>query len=46
MIDNLALGLTHLLMIVAAWLLLRRSDLDAEPPQPGTGSGRDGGPGA
>jgi hypothetical protein len=31
MIDNLALGLTHGLMILAAWLLLRRPDLDHEP---------------
>jgi hypothetical protein len=31
MIDNLSLGLTHGLMLLAAWLLLRRSDLDHEP---------------
>ncbi len=31
MIDNLALGITHLLMMVAAILLLRRPDLDREP---------------
>lgn len=31
MIDNLALGITHLLMMVAAVLLLRRPDLDREP---------------
>ncbi len=30
MIDNFSLGLTHLLMIVAAWRLLRRDDLDRE----------------
>ncbi len=30
MIDNFSLGLTHLLMLVAAWRLLRRSDLDQE----------------
>lgn len=30
MIDNFALGLSHLLMIVAALLLLRRADLDRE----------------
>jgi hypothetical protein len=34
MIDNFALGLTHGLMLLAAWLLLRRPDLDSEaPPQ-------------
>ena len=31
MIDNLALGITHLLMMIAAVLLLRRPDLDHEP---------------
>ncbi len=31
MIDNFALGLTHGLMLLAAWLLLRRPDLDHEP---------------
>ena len=30
MIDNFALGLTHLLMMIAAVLLLRRPDLDRE----------------
>lgn len=30
MIDNIALGLTHVLMLVAAWRLLRRPDLDRE----------------
>ena len=30
MIDNLSLGLTHGLMLLAAWLLMRRSDLDDE----------------
>ena len=28
MIDNFALGLTHGLMLLAAWRLLSRSDLD------------------
>jgi hypothetical protein len=28
MIDNFALGLTHGLMLLAAWRLLRRADLD------------------
>lgn len=31
MIDNLSLGLTHGLMLLAAWMLLRRADLDHEP---------------
>lgn len=31
MIDNFALGLSHGLMLLAAWLLLRRPDLDHEP---------------
>jgi len=30
MIDNLSLGLTHGLMLLAAFLLLRRPDLDQE----------------
>lgn len=30
MIDNFSLGLTHALMLYAAWRLLRRSDLDDE----------------
>lgn len=32
MIDNFALGLTHVLMLLAAWRLLRRPELDREPP--------------
>jgi hypothetical protein len=35
MIDNFALGLSHGLMLLTAWLLLRRPDLDSE----GTGKG-------
>jgi hypothetical protein len=31
MIDNFALGLTHGLMMIAAFLLMRRFDLDREP---------------
>jgi hypothetical protein len=31
MIDNFSLGLTHGLMLLAAFLLLRRPDLDEEP---------------
>ncbi len=30
MIDNLALGITHGLMLLAAFMLLKRSDLDRE----------------
>lgn len=31
MIDNFALGLSHGLMMLAAFLLMRRADLDSEP---------------
>ena len=31
MIDNFALGLSHGLMLLAAWFLLRRPELDREP---------------
>ena len=34
MIDNFALGLTHALLLLAAWLLMRRPDLDREGPDP------------
>lgn len=30
MIDNLALGVSHGLLLLAAWLLSRRADLDRE----------------
>ncbi|WP_200911475.1 hypothetical protein [Sphingomonas sp. Leaf33] len=30
MIDNFSLGLTHGLMLLAVWYLLRRPDLDRE----------------
>ena len=30
MIDNFSLGLTHFLMIYAAWRMLSRPDLDSE----------------
>lgn len=30
MIDNFALGLTHALMLLAAWRLLTRTDLDED----------------
>lgn len=38
MIDHFALGLTHGLMLLAAWRLLRRTDIDddaAAQPAPG-----------
>ena len=31
MIDNFSLALTHGLMILAAWYLLKRDDFDREP---------------
>ncbi len=34
MIDNLSLGLTHALMLLAVWLLLKRPDVDSEAPPP------------
>ncbi|WP_337137562.1 hypothetical protein [Sphingomonas aquatica] len=34
MIDNFALGLSHLLMMIAAIILLRRPALDHEGPAP------------
>ena len=38
MIDNFSLGLTHALLLYAAWRLLARPDLDKDddvpPPQP------------
>jgi hypothetical protein len=35
MIDNFALGLTHGLMLLAAWRLLSRADLDEDgAPKP------------
>jgi hypothetical protein len=38
MIDNFALGLTHGLLILAAWRLLFRPDLDdASAPAPSAG---------
>lgn len=35
MVDYFALGLTHLLLALAAWRLVSRGDLDREPA-PGT----------
>lgn len=41
MIDNLALGISHGLLLLAAWLLLRRDDLDSEAsPADKPGRGR------
>lgn len=33
MIDDFALGLTHALLALAAWRLIRRDDLDRDPPE-------------
>jgi len=35
MIDNFALGLTHVLMLLAAWRLLSRPDLGDDDAAPG-----------
>ena len=35
MIDNFSLGLTHALLLYAAWRLLRRPDLNDEAARPG-----------
>ena len=34
MIDNFALGLTHLLLAVGLWRVLLRDDLDRDPDDP------------
>lgn len=34
MIDNLALGVSHGLLLLCAWRLLRRADLDREGDAP------------
>ncbi|MBY8825792.1 hypothetical protein [Sphingomonas colocasiae] len=34
MIDNFSLALTHGLLLLMAWRLLFRADLDSEPPPP------------
>ena len=47
MIDNLSLALTHGLLLLAAWRLLSRPDLDAEdapPKKRGWGRPRDAEP--
>jgi hypothetical protein len=33
MVDNFALGLTHVLMALAFWRLVLRDDIDRDPPQ-------------
>jgi hypothetical protein len=42
MIDNFSLGLTHALMLYAAWRLFSRADLDRDDadPRPSRGWGR------
>ena len=35
MIDNLALAISHGLMLLGAWLLMKRSDLDDDSKAPG-----------
>jgi hypothetical protein len=32
MIDLFALGVTHLLLVLALWRLVQRDDLDQDPP--------------
>ena len=46
MIDNFAILLTHGLMLLAGWRLLRRPDLDHEGPPIDRRMGRKGRPGA
>jgi len=41
MIDNFALGLTHLLMLIAAWRLLRRPELDGDDAPPPAAADRE-----
>ena len=33
MVNNFAIGLTHLLLAIAAWRLIVRKELDADPPR-------------
>ncbi len=40
MIDNFSLGLTHFLLLYAAWRMLSRPDLDNEDSDPEPGWGR------
>lgn len=46
MIDNFALAVSHGLMMLAVWLLLRRPDLDEEPSLRDPGQETGDGPGA
>lgn len=39
MIDNFALAVSHGLLLLAAWLLSRRPDLDHEDESPGDRTG-------
>ncbi len=39
MIDNFAIAVTHGLLLLAAWRLLSRPDLDDDAARPGDGSG-------
>lgn len=41
MVDYFALGLTHVLLALGAWRLMQRSDLDADPVTPASGSDGD-----
>lgn len=41
MIDYFAIALTHLLLAVAAWRLIGRDDLDADPAPPAMGEDGD-----
>jgi hypothetical protein len=40
MIDNFSLGLTHFLLLYAAWRLMARPDLDQEGDGPESGWGK------
>jgi hypothetical protein len=42
MIDNFSLGLSHGLMLLAAWLLLSRPDLDDDAVRPEAGGHKSG----
>ena len=46
MIDNFALGLTHALLALVAWRLIRRNDLDSEPAEACPADARQDQPGA
>lgn len=45
-IDNFSLALTHGLLLLAAWRLILRADLDREPPVAPDPEKREGGVGA